>query len=106
MRWSKVRRDGFSGLFLTEPLNGSLLPVLAAGAVGGPWGAVAVAVVFYGAEVALCLRMGWPLRVLSLPAMVLRDALIPVLWVATFRGRGIVWRGTSMAPGGVADQAG
>lgn len=106
LRWSKVRRDGFPGLFLCEPLNGALLSVLTAGTIGGPWGAAVVAVAFYGAEVALCWRMGWPLRVLSLPAMVLRDALMPVLWAATFRGRGIVWRGTSMAPGGVADQAG
>lgn len=106
VRWSKVRRDGFPALFLIEPLNGALVPILLAAVAAGPWGAAGVAAAFYGAELALCWRMGWPLRALSLPAMVVRDAIMPLVWVASFKGRGIVWRGTAMAPGGVADQAG
>lgn len=106
VRWSKVRRDGFAALFLIEPLNGAVLPILLAAAAVGPWGAAVVAAAFYGAELALCWRMGWPVRALSLPAMLMRDAIMPLVWVASFKGRGIVWRGTSMAPGGVLDQAG
>lgn len=106
VRWSKVRRDGFGLLFLTEPLNGALLPVLAATLAAGPWGGAGVAAVFYGAELILCRKMGWPVGALSLPAMMLRDAMIPVIWLATFKGRGIVWRGTSMAPGAIVERAG
>lgn len=106
VRWSKVRRDGFPALFLIEPLNGALVPMLLAAAAVGPWGAAVVAAAFYGAELALCWRMGWPIRALSLPAMVMRDLIMPVVWVASFKGRGIVWRGTSMAPGDVLDQVG
>lgn len=106
VRWSKVRRDGFPALFLIEPLNGALVPMLLATAAMGPLGAALVAALFYGAELALCRRMGWPVGTLSLPAMGVRDAMLPLVWVASFKGRGIVWRGTTMVPGGVADQAG
>jgi ceramide glucosyltransferase len=106
LRWSKVRRDGFPLLFLIEPFNGALLPIVAAALLGGPLAAALVAAAFYGAEALLCLRMGWPLRARSLPAMLLRDALVPLLWLASFKGRGIEWRGTSMAPGIMADRAG
>ncbi|WGV15552.1 ceramide glucosyltransferase [Fuscovulum ytuae] len=106
LRWSKVRRDGFAALFLAEPLNGALFPVLAATVAVGPWGGAVVATLFYGSELIFCRVMGWPVRPLSLLAMVLRDAMIPVLWLATFRGRGIVWRGTTMAPPQTADQTG
>jgi ceramide glucosyltransferase len=105
LRWSKVRRDGFPALFLMEPLNGALLPVLAAAWSAGPWGGALVAATFYSAELALCRRMGWPIRKLSLPAMVLRDVMMPLIWIASFKGRGIVWRGTSMSPSGLADQS-
>lgn len=98
LRWSKVRRDGFAGLFMAEPLNGALLPVIAATLSVGPWGGAALAAVFYGSEVIFCRVMGWPVRPLTLLAMMLRDVMIPVLWLATFRGRGIVWRGTAMGP--------
>lgn len=98
LRWSKVRRDGFPALFLLEPLNGALLPVAMASAVVGPAAAIAVAAVFYGAELALCRFAGWPVGRLTLPAMMLRDLMLPVLWGATFTGRGFEWRGTALAP--------
>lgn len=105
LRWSKVRRDGFPLLFLAEPLNGAVLPVAAAGLAAGPLGAAAVAAVFYGSELLLCRAMRWPVGALTLPAMILRDAMIPLVWLASFRSRGIVWRGTSMAPARAAHSA-
>lgn len=106
LRWSKVRRDGFATLFLAEPLNGALLPTLAATLGVGPWAGVLVATLFYGSELIFCRVMGWPVRPLSLVAMMLRDGMMPVLWLATFRGRGIVWRGTVMAPPTTVDRVG
>ena len=102
LRWSKVRRDGFPLLFLLEPLNGGLVPMVLAGLAWGPLGVLALAWKWYGAELYLCWRAGWPVGRWGLPMMILRDLLIPVLWAATFRSRGFEWRGNSMAPGHVA----
>jgi ceramide glucosyltransferase len=104
LRWSRVRWHGFPGLFLIEPLSGPLLPVLAlaAAAVWGGW-PPALPMLFlalwYGSEALMLRRMGWPCGLRDGAAMVLRDALLPVLWAATFAARGFVWRGTAMAPG-------
>ena len=98
LRWSKVRRDGFPALFMLEPLNGALVPVLLAGVALGPAGGLGVAILHYGAELALCRRMGWPVGRLTLPAMVMRDLMVPLLWVATFARRGFEWRGNALSP--------
>ncbi len=98
LRWSKVRRDGFPALFLLEPLNGAALPVALASVGAGPATGLIVAVAVYGAELALCRFARWPVGRLSLPAMVLRDLMLPVLWVVTFTKRGFEWRGTALAP--------
>lgn len=98
LRWSKVRRDGFPALFLMEPLNGAFLPVTFSSLAAGPDAGLMVAVAFYGAEVALCWFARWPLGRMSLPAMVLRDLMLPVLWIVTFTKRGFEWRGTALAP--------
>lgn len=103
LRWSKLRRAGFPLVFLMEPLNGALLPALAmAGVVllgGAPASAlVAYLALWYGIEVVLARAHGWPMGLQDLGAMLLRDALIPVIWVATLLGRGaIVWRGNDVA---------
>jgi ceramide glucosyltransferase len=104
LRWSRVRWHGFPGLFLIEPLSGPALPVLGLGAAtiwgGLPWAAMALFVaLWYGSEWALLRAMGWPGGPRDLAASVLRDAMLPVLWAATFAARGFVWRGTAMTPG-------
>ena len=103
LRWSKVRRDGFPAVFLMEPLNGALLPGLAmAGAVALstlPVMALPLYLaIWYGAEAALARAHGWPMRGRDLAALPLRDVLMPALWLATFRSRSFVWRGTALAP--------
>lgn len=97
LRWSRVRRDGFPLLFLLEPLNGALMPLLLAGlAFGGLW-PLAYLALWYLAEVALIRAAGWPLGWRGLAALPLRDALLPALWLATFLRRDIQWRGHAMA---------
>ncbi len=59
LRWAKVRREGFPGLFAGEVLNGSVVALLAAGFGGGPVLLAGVAVVWYGAEAGLALGCGW-----------------------------------------------
>lgn len=105
LRWSRVRWHGFPGLFLIEPFSGPVLPLLAliaaaqAGAISGG-GVPAFLAVWYGAEWVMLRAMGWPSGMRDMLAAGLRDALLIPLWVATFAGRGFVWRGTAMAPGG------
>lgn len=99
VRWSRVRREGFPALFLLEPLNGAALPLAAALLAGGPGAALALALAWYGAELALAWRMGWVSRARDLPLLPLRDALLPLIWLATLRSRGFAWRGNAMAPG-------
>jgi ceramide glucosyltransferase len=102
LRWSRVRRDGFPALFLAEPLNGAALPLaLALGAVAAlgasPLWFAGFAALWYLTEIALSRLSGWPMAPRDMAALVLRDALMPALWAATFLRRGIDWRGHAMA---------
>ncbi len=101
LRWSRIRRQGFPGLFLMEPANGILLPLVLVLAglwlAGLPLAAAAVFVVlWYGAEWALMARAGWPSSWRDAAALPLRDALLLPLWITTFRQKGISWRGNAM----------
>jgi ceramide glucosyltransferase len=107
LRWSRVRWLGFPALFLLEPFSGPALPILAlvaeAAFGGAPWALVpAFLMLWYGAEWILLRAMGWPAAPRDLAAAAVRDTLLLPLWLATFAGRGFVWRGTAMAPGGKA----
>lgn len=97
LRWSKVRRDAFPGLFLLEPFNGAALPSLALLLSGLPvaW-LLPFLALWFGAEAALAARARWPMGPLSILALPLRDLLLPALWLATFGSRGFTWRGTAM----------
>lgn len=102
LRWSKVRRDGFMGLFLLEPINGSLVPLILAGLAWGPLGLLTLAWKWYAAELYLLWRAGWQVNRWTLPMMILRDLMMPALWLASFGRRGFTWRGNNMAPGTMA----
>ena len=102
LRWSRIRRAGFPAIFGLEILQGPLPPFVALGVLVGlgavPGLALAgVAALWYGAEIALARAHGWPAAPRDIAAMLLRDALLPVLWVATWRGRGFTWRGAVVA---------
>ena len=101
LRWARVRRDGFPGLFALEILLGPWVPLLAliplAGAGTAVW-AVPFLALWYGAELALMRAAGWPAARQDVAAMVLRDLLLAPLWANTWRSRGFEWRGTAMAP--------
>ena len=102
LRWSKVRRDGFPALFVAEIAQGPLVPALAAlglmaaGVMPG-WALAGLALLWYGAEWALARIAGWPCGARDLLAFVLRDALLPAIWVRTWRGTEFTWRGTHLA---------
>lgn len=97
LRWSRVRRAGFPGLFLLEPLNN---PFVAAALVlpVGVLPALGVLALWYAAEAVLALRAGWPMGPADLAASLIRDLMMPAIWVATFARPGFTWRGNDMAP--------
>lgn len=97
LRWSRVRRAGFPALFLLEPLNGPFLPALMVLPMG-VLPALAVIGLWYAAEAILALRAGWPMGPADLAASVIRDLMLPAIWVATFARPGFTWRGNDMAP--------
>ena len=96
LRWSRVRRDAFPGLFAAEILNGAALPALLALLAAGPVVAAGYLALWYLAEIHLIRRAGWPGGWRDLAVLPLRDAMLPALWVATFLRRGFEWRGTTM----------
>jgi ceramide glucosyltransferase len=109
LRWARLRRDTFKGCFIPELLAGAVPPLAlaAAGAAGAGWPVAAtvlsLAIAWYGAEALLAHRAGWQLTWRSVPAWMLRDVLLPLLWVAAWLGSDFEWRGNAMT---VADQRG
>lgn len=99
LRWSRIRRAGFPAIFGLEILQGPLPPFAALAALVGLGAApgfalAAFPVLWYGAEIALARAHGWPDAPRDIAAMLLRDALLPALWIVTLRSRGFTWRGS------------
>lgn len=99
VRWAQVRREGFPALSWVEPLNGGLLPVLATFAAAHLAGVplvtgLSMALVWYGAEMALMRRAGWSAGWRDIACLPLRDLLIPLIWLEALTRRTVSWRGT------------
>ena len=56
----------------------------------------ALCVGWYGAEVVLARSAGWPSSPRSIIAWIVRDLMLPVLWVLAWTGGSFVWRGNQM----------
>lgn len=102
IRWAKLRRAGFRGLYGVEAMHGGAVPmlVLAALAIGGavPVGAAtALVAAWYGAEMVLPAVVGWPTSRRTLATILARDALLPVIWIAGLFGNSFEWRGNLMS---------
>jgi ceramide glucosyltransferase len=102
IRWARLRRDTFMLFFLPELFSGSLPPLAAwtVLAVANDWPLMlalpAFVALWYGAEAALATAAGWQLSWRSPLAWLMRDALLPVLWCASWLGNGFVWRDNPM----------
>ena len=103
LRWARLRRVTFPTHFAPEILTTGLLTIgaaaFAAPAFGSsPWTSVALASLFwYALEALLAAAAGWPLSWRSLPAWILRDLLLPVLWSEAWASDSFVWRGNAMS---------
>ena len=101
LRWARLRRATFPPLYATELVSGGFLPLTAAAiliALGPPtWpGFVALFVGWYGAELLLATRMGWPVSPRIALLFLVRDLVLPILWIAGWTGNTFVWRGNAM----------
>ncbi len=103
IRWARLRRASFVLCFLPELLAGGLLPFLAIVGVAGlagysiPAAAASFVGFWYGAETLLVRIAGWPSSWRTPWVTVLRDLMLPFLWIAAWSGSEFVWRGTPMS---------
>jgi ceramide glucosyltransferase len=102
LRWARLRRASFFGYFLLEIISGGVLPLIAAGIVAAALHApVALSVgalgaLWYGGEMILAAAAGWHLSALYPVYGLMRDMLLPALFVSALHGNGFVWRGNAM----------
>lgn len=101
-RWFHVRRINQPLVFIAE-LAGSLGPVLAVGTAGaavlglGGWKlALGTIAAWYAIEAGYLVAKRLPLRPLMPAAWMVRDALVPVLWLRALIFRRATWRGTTI----------
>jgi ceramide glucosyltransferase len=103
IRWARLRRASFMLYFAPELLSGAAIPLIAvallAAALGRsiPGALMAFGAVWYGAEFMLARIAGWPVTVLYPIHGLVRDFMLPLLWVNAWRNSGFVWRGNQMS---------
>lgn len=101
-RWARLRRSSFPLCFLPEIFSGGALPLglaawLATELQGPAAGTlVGAAALWYGAEYALARAAGWSASARMIAAAMLRDLMIPLLWLAAWSSAAFVWRGNVM----------
>ncbi|MFD2184140.1 ceramide glucosyltransferase [Rhodoplanes azumiensis] len=101
-RWARLRRACFPGYFLPEILTGGLFPglalAIAVGELGGP--VLPLLMLFwlgwYGAEMALARAAGWHLSRWYPLHGLLRDLMLPALWLDGLLGQSFEWRGNEI----------
>lgn len=103
VRWARLRRDSFRSFYWLEAGAGAALPLIAAVVIALTSGqsviaaAAAFLTLWYGAEMLLAAVAGWHLPMLYPLHAMLRDALLPILWIEGWRAGAFVWRGNAMS---------
>jgi len=102
VRWARLRRVAFPAYFIPEFQNGSFMPVLlgsyAALQFEGDAAITAAAILcsLYGAEMLLARICGWALDWRTPFALLMRDALLPAMFVDACLFDDFVWHGNAM----------
>jgi len=102
VRWARLRRASFFLCFLPEIFAGGVLPTIAIAIAADGFGlaplpiAAMFAAFWYGGETLLAAAAGWPVSALSPFYGLVRDLLLPALFVSALRGNDFVWRGNEM----------
>ena len=101
VRWARLRRVSFPLCFSLEIFSGGIWPSVmvgvAAGLAGLPlWLGLVFAAIWYGAEAVFARRLGCHWNWRSPFLCLLRDLLLPLLWIEGWLGREFQWRGNAM----------
>jgi ceramide glucosyltransferase len=101
-RWARLRRASFPFYFSLEIVSGGFPPAIAVAAlaliVDAPvlLSLIVFLALWYGAEWLLAVKAGWHHSRWSVASYMLRDLMLPVLYVNAWLGRGFEWRGNDM----------
>jgi len=102
VRWARLRRATFPLHFAPELLTTSVF-TLAAVFIGAaafdwsPWlAALGAALVWYGSEAVLAAVAGWSLSWASPLAWMIRDVMLPALFIQAWTSNEFTWRGNEM----------
>lgn len=102
-RWARLRRSSFLLFFLPELLTGAVFPLIACGLVAAEldWpvmpSVLALATIWYGGEALLARVAGWQSAPVDTLCGILRDLLLPALWIDALLRSDFEWRGTQMS---------
>jgi ceramide glucosyltransferase len=102
-RWGRLRRACFPLFFAPEILGGAVFPLTAAGYLAYAADlsvsvtVTGLALAWYGAETVLVRVARWPLTPLYPLQALLRDLLLPALWIDAWVGTEFEWRGNQMS---------
>lgn len=102
IRWARLRRVTFPLFFAPEILIGAAVPLLLALCAAWSLGlsipvvAMVVLAAIYLPEYALALAKGWQASPRLLAAMLVRDAILPAVWLRGWLGGAVNWRGNEM----------
>jgi ceramide glucosyltransferase len=102
LRWARLRRDTFKLYFVLELFSGGIPPIVAclACAMAADLPVVATVTFFatgwYALELLLARAAGWYWSWRSPMLFIIRDLVLPVLWLASWVGNEFVWRGNQM----------
>jgi ceramide glucosyltransferase len=102
VRWARLRRASFMLYFMPELLSGAAFPLIAVAVVAAGLGwsiaasVIAFAIIWYAAEMMLARAAGWHVTLLYPLHGLLRDALLPLLWINGWLNTGFIWRGNQM----------
>jgi ceramide glucosyltransferase len=103
LRWARLRRATFLSEFLPEILSGSAVPVICAGFAAArldlPVAGVMLGylLVWWAAEMAMAAVCRWPLSWRTPIALLVRDLLMPAIWVGAFTSSSFTWKGTAVS---------
>jgi len=102
VRWARLRRVTFPGFFALEIVSGLLAPLLALVLAASVLDvdvvplAAAYAGLWFATEAWLATVVGWPFSWRTPLMCLLREFLLPVLWVQAWSGNSLSWRGNDM----------
>jgi ceramide glucosyltransferase len=103
VRWARLRRITFPALYTPEILTGCFFPLIAGAYAAAILGVNVVLVcvlllaIWLGAEAALARCAGWHLSLRWAFAILLRDLMLPWLWISAWLSDEVVWRGSTVS---------